>query len=171
MCRRGNKRRLLARLQIRERVAEWSGRQRQCLLQREHGEPLANLSPAMSHSVDAMLIDSSVFDKRLHHGDEERRISSGTDRDPFIGLARGFGTPRVDHNDAAAPLTDGAQSPADVGRGHQAAIRNPGIGADAKEILRSVDIGHGRDERGAVEKVGYSPAGTCVLRAGPKEIA
>ena len=137
---------------------------------REGDQPLADLSPATSHFVDAMLVDFSFVDKRLHHGDEERCISSGTDCNPFIGLARRFGTPRVDHDDAAAPLAYGAQSPTDIGRRHQAAVRDPGIGADAKEILRSVDIGHGHDERGAVEKVGYSPAGARVLRAGPKAI-
>jgi hypothetical protein len=118
-----------------------------------------------------MLVDFSVVDERLHHGDEKRCISSGTDCNPFIGLTRRFGAPRIDHDDAAAPLTYGAKSSADVGRRHQAAIRDPGIGADAKKILRPVDIGHGDHERGAVEKVGYSPAGACVLRAGPKAIA
>lgn len=118
-----------------------------------------------------MLVDFSVVDKRLHHGEEERRIASGTDCNPFIGLARRFGTPRVDHDDAAAPLAYGAQSPTDVGRRHQAAIRDPGIGADAKKVLRTVDIGHGRDERGTVEKPGYGKAGACVLRARPEAIA
>ena len=64
-----------------------------------------------------------------------------------------------------------AQTPAHVGRGHDAAVRDHRVAAQAEEVVGAIDVGDRNRDRRAVQLVRRHDARVGVLRAGAEAVA
>ena len=108
---------------------------------------LAQMTPRRYERLADAGAATGVIDPLLVHQDvrerqQERCIAPGKNGNMLVRLARRFGAPRVHDHHFAAALANGLQSLADVGRGHEAAIRDSGIRAQAQEIGGAVNVGN-----------------------------
>jgi hypothetical protein len=85
---------------------------------------LLDLGPSAGRALEELPIDAAAGDQDLRHRKEKGRIATRADRYVLVGFLRGLGAPRVDHDELATALADGAQAPAHVGRRHDATVRD-----------------------------------------------
>ena len=81
----------------------------------EQGLPcrrIAQITPVRADQVgsiglmleELLVVDVHLVEQHLQHGEGERRIGAGTDRQPLVGFARGVTAHRIDRNELHAPL-------------------------------------------------------------------
>ena len=92
----------------------------------------------------------ALLDDRARNRGEQQRVGARPDEVVLARLVGGAGAARVDHHDLAAALADGANPPAHVGRGEQAAVRDERVGAEHQQVVAAVHVRH-RDREDRAE--------------------
>ncbi len=106
------------------------------------GEAPLDLGPTRGRALQELAVDAAALDQHLRPspaGTRHRR--PGGSNDVLVGLLGGLGATRIDDHDLAAALAHAAQAPAHVGRGHDAAVRDHRIAAQAEEVVGAIDVG------------------------------
>ena len=118
------------------------------------GEPL-DLLPPVGERFEAARPREPLLDDRVQHGEQQEDVRAGPDEVVVVGGSGRLGAPRVDDDDAAAPVADRLEPPADVGRGHQAPVRGERVRAQHEQEVGPVDVGDGQQERVPVHEVAH----------------
>ena len=82
---------------------------------------------------------------------EEDGVGAGTDCDVLIGGLGGSGAARIDHDDLAAPVTNGLDAARVIGGGADTAVRHERVRAEQHEQVGAVEIGNRHPHAVAVQ--------------------
>ncbi len=107
----------------------------------------------------------------MHDGEQQGGVGAGTGSDVAIGEFGGAGAGRVDDDEPAAALAQGAQLAGEVGGGGQTTVGHKGIRADDDEVVGAVEVGHGEGDRAAEHVAQRDVLGHLVERARAEHLA
>ena len=115
---------------------------------------------------------AQVFGEQyVQDGQQQVGVTARQHRQVFVGQARGFGTPRVDHDDLAAAGPHPLDPVLGARHGGHRPVGDRRVGADDHQPIGAVDIGDGHQEIRAVHLPGHELLGELIDRGGGVEVA
>ena len=91
-------------------------------------------------------LDPSFGEQHLEQREQQERIGARANGEMPVGHGGGLGAPWVHDHEPPSSRAQGLEPPLDAGRGHEAAVRGQGVGAEHEEELGTVHVGHRQQE-------------------------